>query len=145
MILPLKTANRASAVPAAQRRDYVRQRTETNAGMAYLMLVVGGRDAHVSGFRKTVKRNSHEVFDGVFSATTRITEFHSNEETMSIGRLSILSLAMAGCAAAAYAIGRHARKVEKRQHKEDLRTWEDEGGNLAPSETPDIARPAAAA
>lgn len=63
---------------------------------------------------------------------------------MSIGRLSILSLAIAGCAAA-YVIDRHARKVEKQQHKEDLRTWEDEGGNLAPSETPAIARPAAAA
>jgi hypothetical protein len=60
-------------------------------------------------------------------------------------RFFYLSLAMAGCAAAAYAIGRHTRHVEKKQHKEDLRTWEDEGGNLAPSEAQAIARPAAAA
>ena len=59
-------------------------------------------------------------------------------------RFFYLSLAMAGCAAA-YAIGRHTRQIEKQQHKEELRTWEDEGGNLAPSEGPAIARPAAAA
>ena len=59
-------------------------------------------------------------------------------------RFFYLSLAMAGCAAA-YAIGRHTRQIEKQQHKEELRTWEDEGGNLAPSEAPAIARPAAAA
>ena len=64
---------------------------------------------------------------------------------MSIRRLSIFSLAMAGCAAAAYAIGRHTRKVEKQQLKEDLRTWEDEGGNLAPSEALAMPRPAQAA
>jgi hypothetical protein len=60
-------------------------------------------------------------------------------------RFFYLSLAMAGCTAAAYAIGRHTRQIEKQQHKEELRTWEDEGGNLAPSEAPAIARPAAAA
>jgi hypothetical protein len=60
-------------------------------------------------------------------------------------RFFFLALAMAGCTAAAYAIGRHTRQIEKRQHKEELRTWEDEGGNLAPSEAPAIARPAAAA
>lgn len=76
---------------------------------------------------------------------TKITEFHSNEETMSIRRLSILSLAMAGCAAA-YAIGRHTRHVERQQLKKDLCAGEDEGGNLGPSsETSAIARPAAAA
>ena len=63
---------------------------------------------------------------------------------MIIRRLSILSLAMAGCAAAVYAIGRHARHVEKQQYKEELRTWEDEGGNLAPSEVPAMPHPAAA-
>ena len=60
-------------------------------------------------------------------------------------RFFYLSLAMAGCAAAAYAIDRHTRQIEKKQHKEELRTWEDEGGNLAPSEAQAIARPAAAA
>jgi len=73
-----------------------------------------------------------------------MTKLDSNEEAMVIRRFSILTLAMAGCAAL-YAIGRHTRHVEKQQHKEDLRTWEDEGGNLAPSEAPAIARPAAAA
>ena len=63
---------------------------------------------------------------------------------MIISRFFFLSLAMAGGAAAAYAIGRHTRHVEKRQLKEDLRNWEDEGGNLAPSEAPAMARPAAA-
>jgi len=63
---------------------------------------------------------------------------------MNIRRLSIFSLAMAGCAAA-YAVGRHTRKVEKQQLKEDLRTWEDEGGNLAPSEASAMPHPAAAA
>lgn len=62
---------------------------------------------------------------------------------MSIRILSILSLAMAGCAAA-YAIARHARELERLQIKEDLRTWEDEGGNLAPSEASTMPRSAAA-
>ena len=60
-------------------------------------------------------------------------------------RFFYLSLAMAASSAAAYAIGRHTRQIEKQQHKEELRAWEDEGGNLAPSEAPAIARPAAAA
>ncbi len=60
-------------------------------------------------------------------------------------RFFYLSLAMAGCTAAAYAIGRRTRQIEKQQHKEELRTWEDEGGNLAPSEVPTIARSAPAA
>ena len=60
-------------------------------------------------------------------------------------RFFYLSLAMAGCTAAAYAIGRHTRQIEKQRHREDLRTWEDEGGNLAPSEASAIPRPAAAA
>jgi len=60
-------------------------------------------------------------------------------------RFFYLSLAMAGCTAAVYAVGRRTRRMEKQQHKEELRTWEDEGGNLAPSEALAIARPAAAA
>lgn len=63
---------------------------------------------------------------------------------MIIKRLFMLAVAMAGCAAAATAVARHARRLEKRQDKEDLRTWEHEGGNLAPSQTP-APRPAAAA
>jgi hypothetical protein len=60
-------------------------------------------------------------------------------------RLFYPFLAMAGCTVAAYAIGRYTRHLENQQHKEDLRTWEDEGGNLAPTEAPAIARPAVAA
>ena len=58
-------------------------------------------------------------------------------------RFFFIFLAMAGCAAVAYAIGRHTRHVEKRQLREDLRNWEDEGGNLAPSQAQAVARPAA--
>ena len=58
-------------------------------------------------------------------------------------RFFFLSLAMVGGAAVAYAIGRHTRHQEKRQLKEDVRNWEDEGGNLAPSEAPAVAPPAA--
>lgn len=64
---------------------------------------------------------------------------------MTSNRLFYFSLAMAGCTAAAYAIGRHTRQTEKQQHKKELRTWEEEGGNLAPSEASAIARPATAA
>ena len=64
---------------------------------------------------------------------------------MTSNRFFCLSLAMAGCTAAAYAIGRHTRQIEKQQHREDLRTWEDEGGNLVPSEASAIPRPTAAA
>jgi hypothetical protein len=61
---------------------------------------------------------------------------------MTSNRLFYFSLAMAGCTAAAYAIGRHTRQAEKQQHKKELRAWEEEGGNLAPSEASAIARPA---
>lgn len=60
---------------------------------------------------------------------------------MIIRRFLILSAAMAGCTAAAYAIGRHTRNVEKRELKEDLRTWEHEGGNLAPPEACNLPTP----
>jgi hypothetical protein len=54
---------------------------------------------------------------------------------MITNRFFLLALLLSGGAAAAFTIGRHSRHLEKRQHKEDLRTWEDEGGNLAPSAT----------
>lgn len=60
-------------------------------------------------------------------------------------KLFVLSLAIAGCAAAGYAIGRRTRQLEQQQHKEELRTWEDEGGNLAPSEASAVPSPAPAA
>ena len=64
---------------------------------------------------------------------------------MTSNRLFYLSLAVAGCTAAAYAVGRRTRQTERQQHKEELRTWEDEGGHLAAPEPTTIARPAAAA
>jgi hypothetical protein len=63
---------------------------------------------------------------------------------MITNRLVSLALLLAGGAVAAFTIGRRSRYLEKRQHKENLRTWEDEGGNLAPSKTPAVARPASA-
>ena len=54
---------------------------------------------------------------------------------MITNRFFLLALLLAGGAAAAFTIGRHSRRLEKQQHKEDLRTWEHEGGNLAPSAT----------
>ncbi len=51
---------------------------------------------------------------------------------MSSSRVLFLTLAVAGCAAVVLAIGRRTRHLEKRQLEEGLRSWEDEGGNLAP-------------
>lgn len=59
---------------------------------------------------------------------------------MFINRFLILSLALAGCVAA-YAIGRHTRHLEERRVKDALRTWEDEGGNLAPVAAPSAPQP----
>lgn len=64
---------------------------------------------------------------------------------MIISRFFYLPLAMAGCATAAFATGRYTRHPEKRQFKQDLHTWENEGGNLARSEVRALARPVAAA
>lgn len=57
----------------------------------------------------------------------------------------IFAAAITGFTVAALAVGGHTRQLEKKQHKEDLRAWEDEGGNLAPSETAAAARAVAAA
>lgn len=59
-------------------------------------------------------------------------------------RFFFFSLSLAGCAAAAYGIARHTRQLEKRRLMQDLRTWEGEGGNLAPSESPAAGHPGAA-
>ncbi len=50
---------------------------------------------------------------------------------MITSRFVLLSVALAGCAAAAYTIARRPRQREKWQLEEGLRAWEDEGGNLA--------------
>jgi len=48
----------------------------------------------------------------------------------------------AGCLTA-FAIGRRPRPLDKQQLEEGLRTWEDEGGNLARSGNPRLGRLAA--
>jgi len=67
---------------------------------------------------------------------------------MTFRQFFVLSLAVAGCAATAYAIGRNShqakRQVKKRELKQDLHTWENEGGNLAPSRSASAAHPVAA-
>jgi hypothetical protein len=67
-----------------------------------------------------------------------IDYFDSNEDAMTTKQFIVFSLALAGCATAAYAIGRRnshmqKRQVKKRELKQDLHTWENEGGNLAPA------------
>jgi|OpeIllAssembly_1097287.scaffolds.fasta_scaffold97921_3 hypothetical protein len=57
-------------------------------------------------------------------------------------RFAFFALVAAGCLAA-FAIGRRPRPLDKRQLEESLRTWEDEGGNLARSGNPRLGRPAA--
>jgi hypothetical protein len=63
---------------------------------------------------------------------------------MIVNRLLVLSLAVAGCAAAVLAVGRRTRRMAKRELKEELQSWEDEGGHLAPAEAPGVAHPAVA-
>jgi hypothetical protein len=57
-----------------------------------------------------------------------------NEESMMLSRNMIVALTMAGSAAiaAAVAIQRHARKLERTQHKMDLQRWENETGSTLP-------------
>src|SRR5450759_2112309 len=64
-------SSRPSAVPRYVEAVYVRQRTEPHADMAYFRVATpGGRKSvQMSGFRKTIKRNSHEVFNRIFSGT----------------------------------------------------------------------------
>lgn len=52
---------------------------------------------------------------------------------MMISKFLLVSLALAGCVAGAHAVSRRPGRLEKRQREEGLRTWEDEGGSLAPS------------
>jgi hypothetical protein len=47
-------------------------------------------------------------------------------------KFAFLALVAAGCLAA-FAIGRRPRPLDKQQLEEGLRTWEEEGGNLARS------------
>lgn len=48
-------------------------------------------------------------------------------------KLLIPALVLAGSVAAAYAIRRRSRRHEAQQNKEDLQTWEGEGGKPASS------------
>ena len=45
----------------------------------------------------------------------------------------LLEVTRTACAAVVHAVGRKSREGDKKQLKEDLRTWEGEGGNPAPS------------
>jgi hypothetical protein len=48
-------------------------------------------------------------------------------------RLYVLALALTGCAAASAYLARHrSRRQAVQEHKDDLRTWEGEGGKPAP-------------
>ncbi len=61
--------------------------------------------------------------------------FLSNRRTDVINKLFIVGAALAGCtlAVSAMIIRRSSRREALLQHKEDLRTWEGEGGKAAPS------------
>lgn len=56
--------------------------------------------------------------------------FQLNKAITMANKLYILALALTGCAAAAsaYAIRHYSRRQEAQQHKDDLHTWEGEGG-----------------
>lgn len=58
---------------------------------------------------------------------------------MSTSRFVLLSLALIASATAAYGLGRRTRHLEKRQLDAGLRSWEDEGGNLAPPADQSVA------
>jgi hypothetical protein len=64
-------SSRPWAVPGYVEAGYVRQRTEPHADLAYFRIVTPGdcQSVQVGGFRQTIKRNSHEVFNSVFSGT----------------------------------------------------------------------------
>jgi hypothetical protein len=62
---------------------------------------------------------------------------------MSTSRFLLLSLALVASATVAYGLGRRTRHLEKRQLEEGLRSWEDEGGNLAPPADQAVAPPVA--
>lgn len=59
---------------------------------------------------------------------------------MRISRFLFVTLALAGCAVGAHAVSRRPGRLEKRQLEEGLRTWEEEGGNVAPSVAPASVR-----
>ena len=58
---------------------------------------------------------------------------------MGANKSLLLALLVGACAAAIYAVSRNSRDSEKKQLKENLRTWEGEGGNPAPSSAPPAA------
>jgi hypothetical protein len=64
-------SSRPWAVPGYVEAGYVRQRTEPHADLAYFRTATLGdcQSVQVGGFRQTIKRNSHEVFNSVFSGT----------------------------------------------------------------------------
>jgi streptomycin 6-kinase len=63
----------------------------------------------------------------------RIQPAYSRKAIMIANGSLLLALTRRACAAVVHAVGRKSREGEKKQLKEDLRTWEGEGGNPAPS------------
>jgi len=93
--------------------------------------------------RKTILSSMGDL--SAESDTHEMADFHPNEEIMAIGKYVVLSLAIAGCTVAAYAIGRRTRHLERRQLRQDVHDWEQEGGHPAATETPVVASPTTAA
>jgi hypothetical protein len=66
---------------------------------------------------------------------------HSKEAIMTANRSLLLALTVGVCAAVVYAVTRNSRESERKRLKGELRTWEGEGGNPAPSRTHSEAWP----
>jgi hypothetical protein len=59
--------------------------------------------------------------------------FHDTREIIMMNRFYVFATALTGCAvaAAAYGMRRHRQRQAALQQKDDLRTWEGEGGSTA--------------
>ena len=55
----------------------------------------------------------------------------------SVAKPIVLGLALGAVAAAIWAIEYRARRLEAKQQRKDLQTWEDESGHPAPTAVPD--------
>jgi hypothetical protein len=71
--------------------------------------------------------------------TLRIQPAYSKKTIMIANESLLLELTRRACAAVVHAVGRKSPKGDKTQLKEELRTWEGEGGNPAPTSAPGAA------